>query len=264
MTKVIVILILCSSMAFANFYKNNLEGWFAYKDINLTEKLEDNNTKKDAAKFPAGKKPKKIVEIPEDLEELSAKEFEALITEAKEISTMNPTKDNVRKFIILQNFVQQKADALTSTWGEVMLENPELDISVNIAKTSFAKSAMGEASKTEKKAFFSKFSKHMTVVMFYDSNKREVASKQDDVMNFISYDYSEIKQLKIDINNKKANELFAKLKISDERLPDIWLMIDFDGKQAWKRVAIGLSTQDKIMNKIYEYSKEIFQKEKKK
>lgn len=264
MTKVIVILILCSSMAFANFYKNNLEGWFAYKDANLTEKLEDNNTKKDTTKFPAGKKPKKIVEIPEDLEEISAKEFEALITEAKEISTMNPTKDNVRKFIILQNFVQQKADALTSTWGEVMLENPELDISVNIAKTSFAKSAMGEASKTEKKAFFSKFSKYMTVVMFYDGNKREVTTKQDDVMNFISYDYSEIKQLKIDINNKKANELFARLKISEERLPDIWLIIDFDGKQAWKRVAIGLSTQDKIMNKIYEYSKEIFQEEKKK
>lgn len=260
MTKVISMLLLCSSMAFANFYKNNLEGWFAYKDANLTEKLEDNNTKKNTAKFPAGKKTKKIVEIPEDLEELSAKEFEALITEAKEISTMNPTKDNVRKFIILQNFVQQKADQLTSTWGEVMLENPELDISVNIAKTSFAKSAMSDSYKTQKKTFFSKFSKYMTVVMFYDSNKREVTTKQDDVMNFISYDYPEIKQLKIDINNKKANELFTKLKISDERLPDIWLMIDFDGKQAWKRVAIGLSTQDKIMNKVYEYSKKIFQK----
>lgn len=264
MTKVVSMLLLCSSMTFANFYKNNLEGWFAYKDANLTEKLEDNTTKKDTAKFPAGKKPKKTVEIPEDLEELSAKEFEALITEAKEISTMNPTKDNVRKFIILQNFVQKKADQLTSTWGEVMLENPELDISVNIAKTSFAKSAMSESSKTEKKAFFSEFSKHMTVVMFYDSNKREVTSKQDDVMNFISYDYPEIKQLKIDINNKKADELFAKLKISDERLPDIWLMIDFEGKQAWKRVAIGLSTQDKIMNKVYEYSKKIFKEEKKK
>lgn len=251
-------------MAFANFYKNNLEGWFAYKDANLTEKLEDNNTNKNTTKFPAGKKPKKVVEIPEDLEELSAKDFEALITEAKEISTMNPTKDNVRKFIILQNFVQQKADALTSAWGEVMLENPELDISVNIAKTSFAKSALTETSKTQKKVFFSKFSKYMTVVMFYDGNKREVASKQEDVMNFISYDYSEIKQLKIDINNKKADELFAKLKISEERLPDIWLMIDFNGKQAWKRVAIGLSTQDKIMSKIYEYSKEIFKEEKKK
>ena len=48
-------------MAFANFYKNNLEGWFAYKDANLTEKLEDNNTNKDTAKFPAGKKPKKFL-----------------------------------------------------------------------------------------------------------------------------------------------------------------------------------------------------------
>lgn len=258
MLKQICILAVCTNIAFANFYENGLEGWFAYKDANLT-KIDDNKSNEN---FPREKKSKKVVEIPENLNELSAKEFEALITEAKEISTMNPTKENVRNFIILQNFVQQKADVLTKTWGEVMLENPELDISVNIAKTSFAKSALGELSKTEKKDFFSKFSKHMTLVMFYDSNKREISSKQDDVMNFISYDYTEIKQLKIDINNKKAEELFSKLKISDERLPDIWLMLDIDGKQAWKRVAIGLSTQDKIMNKIYEYSKEIFKKDK--
>ncbi|MFA6137429.1 MAG: conjugal transfer protein TraF [Sulfurimonas sp.] len=256
MIKILFISLLLSDLVFANFYKNNMEGWFAYKDAYLT-KIDSNETNT-TEKFPVGKKAKKIVEIPENFDDMSAKEFEILITEAKEISTMNPTKDNVRKFIMLQNVVQEKADALTETWGEVMLENPELDISVNIAKTSFAKSALTETSKTEKKDFFSKFSKYMTVVMFYDGNKREVAGKQDDVMNFIYYDYPEIKQLKIDIHNEKAKELFDKLKISDERLPDIWLMLNTDGKQVWKRVAIGLSTQDKIMNKIYEYSKEIF------
>lgn len=257
-TKQVFVLIICVKIVFANFYENELEGWFAYKDVNLTEKRDVNET----LNFPAGKKSKKIVEIPDELEELSAKEFEALITEAKEISTMNPTKNNVKNFIILQNFVQKKADALTDTWGEVMLENPELDISVNIAKTAFAKGALTETENTKKRDFFSKFSKFITVVMFYDGNKKEVSSKQDDVMNFIMYDYPQMNQLKININNEKAIELFSKLKISSERLPDIWMMVDYRGKQSWKRVAIGLSTQDKILNKIYEYGKEIFKEEK--
>jgi len=257
MFKQLCILIICTNIAFANFYKNEKEGWFAYKDANLT-KIDDNTSSEN---FPREKKSKKVVEIPENLNELSAKEFEALITEAKEISTMHPTKSNVKKFITLQNFVQEKADALTKVWGEVMLENPELDISVNIAKTSFAKNAFSQADKAEREKLFKNFSRYMTLVMFYNSDKKEISTKQDSVMNFISYNYQEIKQLKIDIHNEKANEIFKKLKISQERLPDIWLMIDVGGKQIWKRAAIGLSTQDKIMNKVYEYGKEIFKED---
>ncbi|MCK9473366.1 conjugal transfer protein TraF [Sulfurimonas sp.] len=256
MFKLLSILILCTNLAFANFYKNELEGWFAYKDVNLTT-IDDNSTKN----FPREKKNKKAVEIPKNLNDLSAKEFEALITEAKEISTMHPTKSNVKKFIMLQNFVQEKADALTKVWGEVMLENPELDISVNIAKTSFAKNAFSQADKAEREKLFKNFSKYMILVMFYDSEKKEVSTKQDSVMNFISYNYPKIKQLKIDIHNERGNDIFKNLKISQERLPDIWLMIDANGRQIWKRAAIGLSTQDKIMNKVYEYSKEIFKED---
>lgn len=254
MQKMIFGCCLICSFANADFYKNGMEGWFAYKDANIT-KVDENLTKEQVEK-----KPKKVIELPKDLNNLTHIEFEALMNESKGIASMNPTKHNLKQVIILQNFFHEKAGQMMDTWAEVMLEEPELDMSVNIAKTSFGRNAINLTSKEEKKEFFSKYSKYLTLVLIYDSNKRDITTSQDKVFDFISYTYPEIKQLKIDINNSKAESLFQKLKITKNITPDIWLMINIKEKQSWKRVAVGLSTQDKIMDKVYEYGNEIFNK----
>ncbi len=246
--KLFFITIVITTFSFANFYKGSFDGWFAYKDPK--ENVEDKNATKE-------QESKNKFVMPKDLNQLTAKEFEKLITDAKELATMKPTKENVRNLIVLQNFMHQKADEMTDTWADVMLENPELDMSVNIAKTSFARNAFNTATKEEKKEIFEKYSKYFHLILFYNSDNVEVSKQQDKVFEFIRYNHPEIKQLKIDVNNQKASALFKKLKINHDITPDIWLMIDLDGKQKWKRVAVGLSTQDKILNKVYEYGKEI-------
>lgn len=247
----LVMFILSASCASANFYKNNNEGWFAYKDANLTKPIDQNATKPETKKVA----PKEI-KLPENLNELSAKEFEELITDAKGIMTMHPTKSNIKKYLVLQNFVNTKAEKLTEQWGEVMLENPELDYSVNVAKTSFAKNAFNLEDKEKMADFFKNYGRYITVVFFYDSNEKEVTQKQDHVFNLIGYDYPQIQQLKIDVNNQQASQLLKQLKVSKERLPDIYMMIE-GKKQTWKRIAINLTTKEKIISKIYEYGKEL-------
>lgn len=254
--KLLITTLLLAVWLNASFYKNANEGWFAYKDANLTQKIDTNETIKEEVKKVA----KKEIQLPKNLNDLSAKEFEELMTDAKGIMTMNPTKENVKKYLVLQNFVNTQAEKLTDQWGEVMLENPELDYSVNVAKTSFAKNAFHLTNKEEMAQFFKEYSKYITLVMFYDSNKVEVTQKQDHVMRLISYDYPELEQLKIDATNPKSNNLLKQLKISTERLPDIFIMINSGQKQQWKRVAINLTTKEKIISKIYEYTQKIFKK----
>lgn len=252
MTKIFLIAIIFMPFSlWGNFYKNHLEGWFAYKEIieEQQEELEEKNTK-----------PKKTtVEIPQNLQELSAKEFEALITEAKDIATVHPTKDNVRKLIILNNYVMNRADALSNTWTEVMLENPELDISINIGKSKFAKNAFGAASKEEKENFFSRYEKHLTIVLFYDTTKKEITQAQDTIFELMKYTNANLRQLKIDIHNPSAENLLNTLKINKDLTPDIWLMVDINKSQKWKRLSIGLSTKERIMDQLYVIGKQILE-----
>ncbi|MFA6685099.1 MAG: conjugal transfer protein TraF [Arcobacteraceae bacterium] len=254
MTKIFLIAIIFIPFSlWGNFYKNQLEGWFAYKEAVKEEEKQDEPDDKKI------KQKKTTVEIPKNLQELSAKEFEALITEAKEIATVHPTKDNVRKLIILNNYVQDRADALSNTWTEVMLENPELDISINIGKSKFAKNAFGAASKEEKENFFNRYEKYLTIVLFYDSTKKEITQAQDTIFEIIKYTNTNLKQLKIDTRNPSVENLLNTLKINKDLTPDIWLMVDINKSQKWKRLSIGLSTKERIMDQLYVMGKQIIE-----
>ncbi len=75
------------------------------------------------------------------------------VQEAKARAILYPTVENMRSYLILQNFVTNQAGLFTQIWKKTLLEYPELDYNVSHPTQNVAQHVMyAENSKKEKEA----------------------------------------------------------------------------------------------------------------
>jgi conjugal transfer pilus assembly protein TraF len=104
----LLLLIFFVGKIFANgFYDGHAEGWHWYIDPKIQHELKK---KKDP------------------IEQMNALRF--TIKRALDNAILNPTDENVKNYIALQNQLSDKASAFANTWQKVLLENPELNYSL--------------------------------------------------------------------------------------------------------------------------------------
>jgi len=215
--------------------KNNLENpFFGYKEI-IKKKKDENTTAK------------KII-IPKNLDKLSAKEINKLIEKAKDIAVMNPTNENVRKYLYLQTYVFKKSEEFMNKFKEVILENPEFNIAADIAKGTFAKIAATKEKFRKRKSFWEKMVNKIGLVVFLDMNQKAINEAQTRVLYFIKRDLPNLVIKIISIQEQK--ELAKMKKVLDT--PDIFIIYkNKNNKAKWYRISTGLTTKDEIYNQIY-------------
>lgn len=190
---------------------------------------------------------KKIVEIPKNLDKMTADEIAKLIEDSKKIAVSFPTDKNINSYIKLQNYATQKSEDFAIKWQQALLKDSSLDLSASAAKSTFARTA-STANKTNTRAkFWEENINNIGIVAFFDKTEEEVNTAQNKVLYFLNKDYPTlaIRTIFKDEHSSLVNE--HKVGVT----PDIFLIYkDQDENANWYRVKAGLTTKDEILDNI--------------
>lgn len=241
--KTIFFLLLAVSSLLANNITDPFFGYKTFKEIE-TEK-ED---KFDKFNF---------VVTDELLESLTPEEFEALNENIKKVAVKRQGEQDIKNFLIIKNYMQKKADEFKTKAQIIGLQNQEYDLSLDIAKSKFAKNVQTQANTQENQEFWQMIKDNSIIVVFYEDNK-EVDNRAVEMV--LNYAYQE-KGLEAQFIS--VNEGFGKQFAQEQNIkftPDIWIL--FKGnKPIWSRLASGVITQNRVYEQIEFVFENIIKKE---
>ncbi len=82
---------------------------------------------------------------------------------------LNPTEDNVRNYIILQNQIGERAQRFSETWKTVLLNFPELDFSLQHPTNNIAKQIDLDQTHQQEESAIQNLAQHSGLFFFYRS-----------------------------------------------------------------------------------------------
>jgi conjugal transfer pilus assembly protein TraF len=142
-----------ASSTAGEYYDKHETGWFWFDD-------PAKNIEK-----PLIQKPLSAVDPIKGLEAVKLK-----IKAALDNAILNPTTENIKNYIILQNAMSQRANLFSNTWKEVLMIHPELDYSIAHPTNNVALQVYHEKVSLQKNAILEKFAEHSGLFFFYRSN----------------------------------------------------------------------------------------------
>lgn len=196
---------------------------------------------------------KKNVDIPKNLDKMTADEIGKLVNDSKKIAISFQTDENIHNYIQLQNYAMKKSEQFHIKWQQALLKDSSLDLSATAAKSTFARNA-STADKTSKRAQFWKENiNNIGIVAFFDKKEKEVNTAQNKVLFFLTQDYPELA-----IKTIFKDEYSSLIKEHGVGVtPDIFIVYkDENDNASWYRVKAGLTTKNEILDNIdfvYEY-----------
>ena len=190
---------------------------------------------------------KKAVEIPTNLDKMTADEIAKIIEDSKKIAVSFPTDENIHNYIQLQNHATKKSEDFAIKWQQALLKDSSLDLSASAAKSTFARTA-STASKTNTRANFWKENiNNIGIVAFFDKKEEEINTAQNKVLFFLNQDYPSLAIRTI--FKDEHSSLVEEHKVGVT--PDIFLVYKDEEENAnWYRVKAGLTTKDEILDNI--------------
>ncbi|WP_323587528.1 conjugal transfer protein TraF [Aliarcobacter butzleri] len=246
MKKIVILAFIVNSICFANEtveYTESKNGlthpFFGYKEEIIKEENKD--------------EVKKTVDIPTNLDKMTADEIAKLIEDSKKTAVSFPTDENIHNYIQLQNYATKKSENFAIKWQQAILKDSSLDLSATAAKSTFARNA-STADKTTKRAQFWKENiDKIGIVAFFDKKENEVNTAQNKVLYFLNQDYPNLAIRTI--FKDEHSPLVEKYKVGVT--PDIFIVYkDEDENANWYRLKAGLTTKNEILDNIdfvYEY-----------
>lgn len=218
-------------------YTNSKNGlthpFFGYKEV---IKKEDN---KDEIK--------KSVEIPKDLDKMTADEISKLIVDSKKIAVAFPTDKNIHNYIQLQNHATKKSENFAIKWQQAILKDSSLDLSATAAKSTFARNASTADKANKRTQFWKENINKIGIVTFFDKKEKEVNIAQNKVLFFLNKDYPELA-----IRTIFKDEHSSLIKEHGVGVtPDVFIVYKDENENAtWYRVKSGLTTKNEILDNI--------------
>ena len=257
-----------------NFYNENKEGYFYYKDeIIEEEKVKDNKIIKKDISITVSEyskteemmkmsfeddKERELRKKREDnfmanipfhkLDEMSTEEIKRLLDITRNISTGRPNKEFVKKYAAVQKFWVDKSENFAKSWSVENLENPDELLYNDIGWTSRDRVNLKKKKVKEDKKFFKKIKSRAGYIVIIE-DKSDTGLLQDTKLlyekvksqtglDYLIYDYYEV-----------SETLKRQLKIKLETLPEnILLYVNNKNKKIYKRVVQGFSASTKIVN----------------
>jgi conjugal transfer pilus assembly protein TraF len=168
---------------------NKAKGWHWYNEVYLQDKNEQvvkevKETKEEKeVKSKKNKKSKKS----KKKENTAAEQIIALrkiVDEAKAKAVLYPTVENLREYIMLQNYVVNQATMFSRVWQKALLEYPELDFTVtHPTQNAFQHIVLDEEVKKEEEAV-KEYSKTYGLLFFYRGNNKLDEALSETVQDF--------------------------------------------------------------------------------
>lgn len=250
----IIAALLMSSQTYAanEFFETGKEGWFYYKEAQKKKKEEEKEKqKKSDDQFM------KSISI-NNLTSMQAKEFSETFTKAKEIATMNPTKENVQIVQMMNKWQTDQSEKFARVWTINMLENPNLEYP-DIAKDKYGRSAQFHQKEKEMDEFFAKHKDDIGYVVFYSMQNEMAYKRQEIVFNALKNKYGTTIEY---VNTDEQPDMIKKFKLATT--PESFFVYkNSKGEAIWMRVKSGLATQEEIAkNTMFLFENAIMEKDK--
>lgn len=150
-SRLLVLILLISSNSFAfetGYFNEHAKGWHWYNS-QKEQPVDDTDDQNDP------------------VSEMNA--VRATVERAKDKMVLQPTKENVKNYIEIQNKVAGNAAELSKTWREVLTENPGLDYSLVHPTNNVAKQVENDLQSQKENAALHQLAKSSGLFFFYRS-----------------------------------------------------------------------------------------------
>ncbi len=148
----VIVWCLPSSAKADNFWDTPAGGWHWYQDPPDDKRAADNSASSSLADPVAA--------------------MDALhhqVKQSLDLAVLNPTLDNVKNYISLQNQIGERAQHFSEVWRTVLLNFPELDFSLQHPTNSMAKQVYLDQNHQQEDAAIQKLAAHSGLFFFYRS-----------------------------------------------------------------------------------------------
>ncbi len=241
------------------YYNERERGWFYNEFCKIEPKDEEKKSEvKEASKDEIDWEK---IQDPEFLEKLTAKKFKELLIEVREDAVYKPTEKKLLAYMKMQNFMKEKSLNFSYTWRDVLLENPELNPSIENPTTSFGKNVQFHVLKAEKEDIMSRLIKD-TGLFFFVSGDCPYCHAEADVIKYLKRDYNlafttiskdhcEHPKLESCSVDPELFDMFS-IKVT----PTIFAVFrNEDDKPSFQPISTGVATEEEIVNMLVYYYK---------
>ncbi len=154
----LVLIFLClfyaASTYAQDYYSQHETGWFWFDDSEEAQKPKRNVTSSKSKTHD----PTEIV--------IHARKT---IKRALDQAIVDPTPENIRRYIELQNQMTERANQFANTWQQVILNHPELNYSISHPTNNIALQVYHEKESKDKDNVLKKFAERSGLFFFYRS-----------------------------------------------------------------------------------------------
>lgn len=234
----VILIVVWSTVSHAeSYYENHETGWYWF---------DDPSTKTDSPKHS------QAVTKPTPGEKVD--EVKKTIKEALDQAIIEPTPQNVEKYITLQNQMSQRANQFANTWQEVLLKHPELNYSISHPTNNVALQVYHENESKKRNVVLEKFAQHSGLFFFYRSTCPYCKRFAPILRHFADVNHITIIAITMDgialpefPDSKHDNGQAEKFHVTVE--PSLYA-VDPSTQKAYP-VAFGLTSESELQNNIY-------------
>jgi conjugal transfer pilus assembly protein TraF len=236
-----LLIILClfySATAIArDYYSQHETGWYWF----------DEPTKKTSVQPPVDQS--KVNDPTE-----SVNSIRKTIKRSLDQAIIDPTPENVEKYIALQNQMSERANKFSNTWQKVLLNHPELNYSITHPTNNVALQVYHENESKEKISALTQFSQRSGLFFFYRSTCQYCQRFAPILKHFAEVHHIVVVPITMDgvslpefPDSRQDSGQAAKFQVSVE--PSLYA-VDPKTHKAFP-VAFGLTSETELLDNIY-------------
>jgi conjugal transfer pilus assembly protein TraF len=210
------------------------------EEDNKSNELKDNNLK-----FLIEKE----VKIPWDIiDNLDPDSISYLETKSRKIAISNPSYDNVKEYMKLQKYINDKSLKYMETFQLVSQTDPTIaNWSGSIESTKFARDVKFNNLRKDKESLLKAFNNKAGLVIFYKDGC-PYCEEEKRILNMFNQDYGMEYEL---VNIYEHSDLVDKFQVG--AVPDIFIVFrDSNDAPIWRRIGVGLHAESELADIVYQ------------
>jgi len=237
-----------------NFFDDRERGWF-WSEKDCEVKKENNTTVQLSQETPPPRSKyklvPKVVDIPWDIiDQIDPSVIGEIERDAQKTAMMYPTDYNVKQHRLLQRYAMKKA--FNYTMAADMLGKKDTDLSQwrsEVPTSAFARNATAQIASKKTNEIFKQYASLAGIVVITQKGC-EYCEKQMPILEMFSKQTG-FKYKEVDMHQMPT----AVSRLGVAKTPDMFLVLNRNGKAEWQRIGSGLNTlpevQEGVLSALY-------------
>lgn len=214
-----------------SYWDKSKEGWFWYEKA-LKEKKPEEEEEVKLYSRPLNE---------ETLGNMRLDELKALAEELKKMAIEDPNEESVRRYLVVQKYITDRAERFAKMWQIVLLKHPELNPEVKSPPSEAGRAVLAEVERRKLEATLKEL-KGRAALVFFKKEGCPFCEKEEPIMEEFKKRYGWFVK-EVDVG--KEPELASSFRVSS--VPDLWLIYrNPDDSPFYFRVKAGFATLSEV------------------